>query len=295
MPADSSQVWTIRSTLDWIVGYLSSRHDEHPRLSAEWLLADATGLSRVELYAYFDRPLDAGELRRLHDGVARRGRGEPLQYISGEVAFRHIVIKAERGVLIPRPETEVLVDVGLRAVDAACAQRGSARACDLCTGAGNVAASLLYERPDVSVTATDLSEAAVRLAERNISSLGLEERCTLYCCDLDAAIGEEEDATYDLVISNPPYIPRDELEELPREVGDYEPVLALDGGPDGLDVFRRIVDAGRRLLRPGGMITCELHETTLQAAAELCRRYYDDVQVTPDLAGRDRVVSGRLR
>jgi release factor glutamine methyltransferase len=295
MARDTGDVWTIRSALDWIVGYLSSRHDEHPRLSAEWLLADATGLSRVELYAYYDRPLEPDERKRLHEGVARRGRGEPLQYISGEVAFRHVVINAERGVLIPRPETEVLVDVALEAVDEAIEQRGSALACDVGTGTGNIAASLLAERQGVRVVATDVSQAAVELATRNIASLGLEERCTIYQCDLVDAVPREQDGTFDLLVSNPPYIPTDELAELPREVGGFEPVLALDGGPDGLDVFRRILACGTRLLRPGGMLACELHETRLQEAAELCAGYYDDVRIVPDLTGRDRIVRAVLK
>lgn len=290
MASSDAGTWTVRSALDWIVGYLTRKDDEHPRLSAEWLLSDATGLSRVELYAYFDRPLDASELARLHDGVLRRGRGEPLQYVCGEVAFRHIVLRAQRGVLIPRPETEMLVEEGLTAVDAALAERGSCQVLDLCTGSGNVALSILSERDGVHAVATDISPLAMKLAARNASSLGLGERIELIECDLADGVPQDRWGTFDLVISNPPYIPTGELESLPREVGDFEPVLALDGGRDGLDMFRRIVRVAPDLLRPGGSLVCELHEETLEEAARLCEGYYEDVRVVRDLAGRERFI-----
>ena len=118
----AAETWTIQRVLDWTIGYLERKGDERPRLSAEWLLCFVTGLSRVELYTNFDRPLAPDELARMHDGVARRGRGEPLQYVTGEMPFRHIVLRCEEGVLIPRPETEVLVDAALEGVDAALAR-----------------------------------------------------------------------------------------------------------------------------------------------------------------------------
>ncbi|MCR4870989.1 MAG: peptide chain release factor N(5)-glutamine methyltransferase, partial [Atopobiaceae bacterium] len=116
-----AETWTIRRVLDWTRDYLERRGDERPRLSAEWLLSAVTGLSRVDLYTNFDRPMAPEELSLMHDAVARRGRGEPLQYVTGEMSFRHIVLRCERGVLIPRPETEVLVDAALEGVDAALA------------------------------------------------------------------------------------------------------------------------------------------------------------------------------
>ena len=113
------QTWTIKAILDWTSGFLERKDDEHPRLSAEWLLSAVTGLSRVELYVNFDRPLDAEELSNMHNAIERRAQGEPLQYVTGEMPFRHIVVKCERGVLIPRPETEILVDAALEGIDQA--------------------------------------------------------------------------------------------------------------------------------------------------------------------------------
>ncbi len=119
MSQTGQETWTVKRILEWTRGYLERKGDEHPRLSAEWLISDVTGLSRVQIYMNFDKPLTPSELDAMHDAVVRRGRGEPLQYVTGEMPFRHIVLHCERGVLIPRPETEVLVDAALEGVDAA--------------------------------------------------------------------------------------------------------------------------------------------------------------------------------
>lgn len=290
MARRDDEVWTVKRTLDWTRGYLASKGDEHPRLSAEWLLSAATGLSRVALYAYYDRPLSMDERDVLRAAVRRRAVGEPLQYVTGEVAFRHIVVKVEPGVLIPRPETEMLVEAGFPAVDAAIGERGEARVLDLCTGSGNIALSIAQERLDASVIATDISPVAVKVATRNADALGLGERVRVVECDLAEGLDDAESA-FDLVISNPPYIPSAELSELPEEVIGFEPALALDGGADGLDVFRRILAEAQTLLRPGGMLACELHEDTLATAAALCADGYHEVTVLSDLAGRDRIVT----
>ena len=125
------EIWTVKRTLDWTVGYLEQKGDEHPRRSAEWLISAATGLSRVELYAYFDRPLSMEERDVLRENVKRRGMGEPLQYVTGEMAFRHLVVSVEPGVLIPRPETETLVELALGHLDDTVAEKGSARVLDI--------------------------------------------------------------------------------------------------------------------------------------------------------------------
>ena len=189
MSAD--QVWTVQAALDWTTTFLSEKADEHPRRSAEWLLSAATGLSRVELYAYFDRPLTADERAQLRDAVRRRAAGEPLQYVTGEVAFRHIIVKVSPGVLIPRPETEVLVDSVLPAIDAAIAARGEALVADLCTGSGCIALSIAHERPVATLAACDLSPVAVRVAEQNAARLGLSERVSVAEGDLFSALPPE--------------------------------------------------------------------------------------------------------
>ena len=295
MPA--AQPWTIKRVLDWTSGYLERKGDEHPRLSAEWLLANVCGLSRVELYVNFDKPLEAGELDAMHEAIERRAAGEPLQYVTGEMPFRHIVLRCERGVLIPRPETEVLVDAALEGVDAAAEKNddaaGSVRVLEVGTGTGCIALSLASERPGTLVTATDLSPRAVELAGRNREALGLEEAVDIVECDLAAGVDPGLMGTFAVLVSNPPYIPTQVLrDEVPAEVADYEPELALDGGDDGLDVFRRLLELAPAALAPGGMLAVELFEDALAAAADLVRVQggWASVEVREDLTRRPRVL-----
>lgn len=283
----SQQVWTIGDTLAWCREYLAHHDDENPKLSAEWLLAAATGLTRIELYMHFDRPLSMEERDVLRETLKRRGAGEPLQYIAGEAAFRHIVVKTSRGVLIPRPETEVLVDVVLEGL----ADVEASRVLEVGCGTGCIACSLAKES-GAHVVATDVSPEAVACARRNVAALGLDELVEVVECDCVAGIA----GSFDCLVSNPPYIPTAELAELPHEVADFESALALDGGPDGLVFFDRLVDEALPLVREGGFFACELHETCLDEAARRLREAgCADVKVTKDLVGRDRIVSGVCR
>lgn len=281
------QVWTIGDTLAWCREYLAHHDDENPKLSAEWLLAAATELTRIELYMHFDRPLTMEERDVLRETLKRRGAGEPLQYISGEAAFRHIVVKTSRGVLIPRPETEVLVDVvldGLAGADAPCVL-------EVGCGTGCIACSLAKEA-GAQVLATDISPEAVACAQANVEMLGLEELVEIVERDCVAGIV----GSFDCLVSNPPYIPTAELAELPYEIAGFEPRLALDGGSDGLAFFDRLITEALPLVKDGGLFACELHETCLEEAARRLREAgCVDVKVTKDLVGRDRIVSGVCR
>ena len=280
------RVWTVREALAWTKDYLATKADSNPRLSAEWLLSAATGLTRLELYAHCDRPLSAEERSVLREGVRRRAEGEPLQYVTGEMAFRHLVVRVEPGVLIPRPETEVLVDEALRAISAI----DGPLVLDLCTGSGCVALSIAQEAPTARVWAVDLSPQACVCTEANSERLRLSERVRVAEGDLFGALPEELRGRFDLVVANPPYIPSADVALLPAEVGRFEPVLALDGGEDGLAVARRIWAEARDWLRPGGTIALELDERRLRAAGEEIVEWYEEVRIVPDLAGRDRVL-----
>ena len=347
MSQTGQETWTVKRILEWTRGYLERKGDEHPRLSAEWLISDVTGLSRVQIYMNFDKPLTPSELDAMHDAVVRRGRGEPLQYVTGEMPFRHIVLHCERGVLIPRPETEVLVDAALEGVDAATltfpailgdvpepaednaadenadgvsssgdtsaekddapVEEGSApaapaeppvlvepgcRVLEIGTGTGCIALSIASERPGTRVVATDLSPQAVALATRNRDALGLEHAVTVVEGDLASAVDPELMGTFSVLVSNPPYIPSAVVPTLPQEVIGYEPGLALDGGEDGLDVFRRILELAPRALAPGGMLCCELFEDNVGTAAELVRAQggWASAEVREDLTHRPRVL-----
>jgi len=293
----SDHVWRVKEALDWTVGYLTDKDDEHPRRSAEWLLSAATGLSRVELYAYHDRPLSPDERAALRQGVVRRAEGQPLQYVTGEMAFRHLVVRVVPGVFIPRPETETLAQVGL---DFLSGTGDAPLVIDLCTGSGAVACSIAQEHPGARVYATDLSPLAVQTAHANAERLGLADRVEIFEGDLFAPFSDIQESAgllgkVDLVISNPPYIPSADIPDLPEEVLGYEPHLALDGGPDGLSVARRIAEEARGWLRPGGMLAMELDEGCVQMAVKEIAKWYEGSRTVRDLAGRDRVATGYLR
>ena len=286
----ADELWTVQRILDWTCGYLERKGDEHPRLSAEWLLCNATGLSRVEVYMNFDRPLMGEELDLMREGVRRRGAGEPLQYVTGEMPFRHIILRCERDVLIPRPETEILVDAALEGVDAAV--RSMPRVLEIGAGTGCIACSIAAERKDAIVVSTDISPAAVRLARRNADVLGLGGRVDVVECDLVAGVPEELMGSFAVLVSNPPYIPSDVVPLLPYEVRGFEPGLALDGGNDGLDVFRRILEVAPDVLAAGGMLCVELFEENVHDAASLVREQdgWTHVEVREDLTRRPRVL-----
>lgn len=383
--------WTVKECLDWTADYLGSRGIERPRLSAEWLLSAATELTRVGIYTNFDTPLTADELSFMHQAVARRAKGEPLQYISGETSFRTIDVACEPGVLIPRPETEVLVEEVLSYLDqevlgadakdqrvrvelpwndeveaarraeaeAAAKQTADdaddlqqdgldegtfghiepdelndeteealepvldgasdkdapersaagddstpdsesrcARVLEVGCGTGCISLSIAAERAGrVMCVATDIEPRAVALATKNRESLGIAPEV------VDVRLGnlvspldrESEWGTFDVLVSNPPYIPTRVMGELPHEVADFEPHLALDGGNDGLDIFRRLLNAAPYMLREGGLFICELFEGACDSAAQLCREAgLGDVRVVEDLTGRPRIVAARV-
>lgn len=283
------EVWTVGAALEWVRGYLASKGDAQPRVSAEWLLSAATGLSRVELYVNFERPLDADERARLREGVRRRAAGEPLQYVTGEVAFRHLVLTVRPGVLIPRPETEVLVEEALSTI-AGCPHP---RVIEIGVGSGCVVLSILREHAGATAWAGDISDDAIALARENAARTGLADRVTIERSDVFERAPADWRGRVDLVVSNPPYVPRAALGDLPPEVAEHEPRVALDGGPDGLALFRRIAREALDWLAPGGSVVLELDERTIRGAAREAEKWYVEVRVVADLAGRDRVLVAR--
>lgn len=403
------EIWTVQRCLDWTRDYLTDKGDERPRLSAEWLLSSVTGMTRTQLYMSFDEPLSPEELASMHDAVVRRAKGEPLQYICGETTFRTIDVACEPGVLIPRPETELLVEEVLRFIDrevlvdgavgsdgeagfrsrsrvelpwnaeveaarqaelAAAAAKAEedasgledgadevdavrepasvpdfgassgpeseaadgdgqetgeaapsaddtagraesdgletsgghevepeprvARVLEVGTGTGCIALSLAAERPGrVRCVATDIEPRAVSLALRNREALGIEaDAVDIRRGNLVSPLDRETEwGTFDVLVSNPPYVPRAVMQTLPAEVADFEPSLALDGGEDGLDIFRRLVNAAPYMLRPGGLLACELFEGHMDQAADVCRAAgMRDVRIVDDLAHRPRII-----
>lgn len=303
----TTDIWTIKAALDWTVGYLESKHDANPRLSAEWLMSEATGLSRIELYVNYEKPLSMDERDVLRGYVARRAAGEPLQLISGTAPFRYLTLKVAPGVLIPRPETEVLVSealaelhlpriadhvqVGEEGEEIISAQLPSLRVLDVCTGSGCIACAIASEYPAAKVLALDIADEALTLAQENVDALNLNERVEVRRSDLLQSLNEEEQGMFDLLISNPPYIPTTVLQGLGREVTDFEPRLALDGGEDGLDLVRILLQQAPNALKPQGVLALELFEGHLDKAATLAKAAgFEEVRIANDLTNRPRVL-----
>lgn len=343
----ANEIWTIKRCLEWTKEYLAERGEEHPRLSAEWLLCAATGLARIDLYMRMDETLDAAQLETMHAAVVRRAKGEPLQYITGSTQFRMIDVACAPGVLIPRPETEVLVsealaclpprkareatwnaeaaeqeraavaeikrlmadatasaagadapdadDVAADAPDGAVHDEGgdadTVLVVDVCTGSGCIACAMAQERDDVRVIAVDLAPEAVLLARENAAALGLDDAVKVVQGDLLTPVPARYAGRVDVVVSNPPYVPTAVLADIPHEVAAFEPTLALDGGADGLDLFRRLLPQAFALLKVGGAFACELHETCLEAAARLAADAgFVEPRIVRDLTDRPRVL-----
>lgn len=288
------EIWTIKSALEWTIGYLRRKGDPNPRLSAQWLMSHATNLSRVELYTNYDKPLNAVERAVLHDAVERRGKCEPLQYICGSASFRRIVLEVEPGVLIPRPETEVLVEVALSKLPETAVPCDNFYVADIGTGSGCIACSIASECEDALVYATDISSQAICVASKNADKLGLSLRITFVQCNLGDDIPKSTIGKFSLVVSNPPYIPSTLIEELDAEVKDYEPMLALDGGEDGLDVFKELLEWAKYALLPDGWLCVELHEECLEDACALARNCgFENCEIIDDLAGKHRVLAAQ--
>jgi release factor-specific protein-(glutamine-N5) methyltransferase len=283
------KVWTVGDAMDWTVGYFEERDTPEPRRSAEWLLSAATGLSRIELYAHRQRPLTPEERTSFRHGIERRSRGMPLQYVTGEVPFRRLVLHVRPGVFIPRPETEILVDVALehlaeRPVDAVVV--------DLCTGSGAVALAIATERAGTRIWATEASETALAVACDNRDNAGISDGVHVLLGDLFEPLPDDLKGRVELIVTNPPYVPTDDLADLPDEVASYEPALALDGGLDGLQAARRIAQEAPDWLAPGGMLALEVDARHAREAADLLSEGFTDVFVRKDLTGRDRIVGG---
>lgn len=277
---------------------MQSRGLENSRLEAELLLAAVLGVSRLDLYLQHDRPLSGAEVSRFRELVRRRLRREPLQYILGEAHFRELVLRVDPRVLIPRPETEVLVgevlDWAERRVRAGGVAAEGLSAVDIGTGSGAIALSLAREGPFAHVVATDISAAALVVAAENAERSGLGERVEFRQGDLWDALGAGE--RFDVVVSNPPYIAEAERGELEPEVREWEPGNALFAGEEGLEVLFALVEGAPAHLRPGGLLALELGAEQGAAVRERLEGTgaYRSVRIVLDLAGRERIALAEL-
>jgi release factor glutamine methyltransferase len=284
-----SESWTIGRVVRWATDDFKARGLSSPRLDAEVLLAYALGIERMRILVDHDRPLSPDELARYKELIRRRRTHEPVAYLRGEREFYGRTFRVDRNVLIPRPDTEALVDVAL---ERTAPRSAFGRALDLCTGSGCVAITFARERPTWRVDAIDVSPAALAVARDNAHRLGAIWNVRWMTGDLFAPLTAARDV-YELVTANPPYIPDEEVLTLDADVRDHEPRLALAGGADGLSLTRRIVDGAPQFLAPGGVLALEVMAGTSDAVSTLLdRRGYSAISVRRDYGGNDRVVSG---
>jgi release factor glutamine methyltransferase len=259
--------------------YLARKGIDSPRLDAELILANAYGMTRLELYTSFDRPLTEAELAIARPLVERRGSREPLAYVLGEWGFRRLTLRTDARALVPRPETEIVVERALAAIDGI----ETPRVVDVGTGTGAIALAIADEHPGAALTATDVSPDALSLARENAERLGLEIEL------VETSLLDGLTGPFELVVSNPPYVGADEIDALEPEVRDWEPRVALVG-----DRSADLAAAARERLVAGGALVLEVHADHAQEVAALLEQLgYSDTTVTRDLAGRDRVVEAR--
>ncbi len=283
-------VATVRELLDDAVARLTAAGVPTPRVDAEWLLADALGAGRAELQAAMSRVLAGATAERYEAAIRRRVARVPLQHIVGSQAFRGITVGVGPDVLVPRPETELLVSWALELLSPPDGR--SPLVLDVGTGSGCIAAALASERPDLRVVALDVSPAACVVARANVAALGLGDRVTVVVSDLFSALPPTR---ADLVVSNPPYLATDQLATLAPEITDHEPRIATDGGPDGLAVTARIVREAPSWLRPGAALLLETAggDQVQRIMRAMADAGLGEVVARRDLADVTRFVCGR--
>lgn len=287
MQAESAapKSWTIASLVKWAVEDFRARGIESARLDAELIVAHALGIDRTRVIIDGNRPLEGAELAKLRELVKRRRAHEPIAYLRGHREFYGLQFRVDRRVLIPRPDTEALVDVALaRSAHVSL----SMRMLDLCTGSGCVAVAIARQRPTAKIVASDLSPDALAVARENALRLGAYNVAFVES-DLFANVR----GAFDVITANPPYVVRSEIDTLQPDVKDFEPRLALDGGEDGLDLVRRIVETAPEHLVPGGVLALEIGMGEADATKALFEaRGFVDVRSDRDYAKIERVVSG---
>lgn len=254
---------TILEVIQRSADFLTKKGVESPRLQVELLLAHALKMPRMELYLNFEKPLAEADLQALREMVQRRGQREPLQYIIGSVCFCGLELAVNKSVLVPRPETELLAERAWKFL----AERKTPKAWDLGTGSGCLAVAVAVNAKDAAVDATDVSSEALEMARSNAARHGVAGRMTFR--QIDAFAEMAGTARYDLIVSNPPYIPSVDIEKLEPEVRDFEPRGALDGGVDGMNFYRAIAREAAGFLEPGGRVMLELNDTGSEVVRQL--------------------------
>lgn len=282
---ETKPVWTIMKILNWTKQYFADKGVENPRLDAEVLLCAVLKCERINLYVDFERPLTENELAQFKQYVVRRAKHEPLAYILGEKAFMRNMFKVTPDTLVPRPETELLVESIVMAAEAV---GGDVKILDIGTGSGAIIVSLLDYLPQAKGVGVDISVGALTVAKENAVSIGVAERAGFLRSDVFSVL--PLDKKFDIIVSNPPYIPAGDIAGLAKDV-QQEPIGALDGGVDGLDFYRRITNEAPLHMVEDGLLAFEIGIYQGDAVAELCRQAgFGAVAIRKDYAGIERMV-----
>jgi release factor glutamine methyltransferase len=295
--ATQADTWTVRRLLEWTVPFFERKDVDSPRLSAEMLLCYVLKAPRIKLYTDYDRALSAADLTAFRALVKRASEQEPIAYLTGRAPFFNLEFEVTPDVLIPRPDTETIVENVLQLARHETSLT-TPHIVDLCTGSGCVAAAIAHHLKTSDVVAIDISPAAVAIAKKNIEALGLADRVKVEVGDLLEPVSRLADPRpFDLLTANPPYICTSQIETLDRSVKDYEPLIALDGGLDGLAFHRRILNESPARLMPGARVFLEIAFDQGPAALAMAAEHdaFEDVRILRDHAGHDRVLTGRRK
>ena len=287
----SNETWTIQKLLNWVTEYLTAKGIESPRLSSELLLCHVLELKRIDLYTQFNKQVPQQQLNQLHDLVKRAGSYEPVAYLTRKTEFYSLELDITADCMIPRPETELLVQ---RAIEFLRTRSGVQYVCDLCTGSGCIAVAIAKNFPDARITATDISAAALAVAARNVEKYRLKEQVRLLCGDLFESVIKQLDVSqFDLIVCNPPYVSTSEYEKLDKNIKDYEPQSALLAGEDGMDIYRRIVKEVDKFLKPGAALMLEIGYAQGSAVQDLLEQTsaFIDIKIEKDFHDNDRIVN----
>ena len=298
-PRSTDSEWTIIKLLKWTTSYFESRDIDGPRIEAEILLAHALQLQRIDLYLQYDQPLSTNELSQFKDFIKRRINREPVAYIVGSKEFWSMDFMVTKDVLIPRPETEFLVETTLNLLPQDSASNPTLtpkRILELGTGSGAVVLALASMRPDHLFFASDRMMSVVNLAKQNAEHHGIKSRVSIICADWLDPFKDKRPA-FDLIVSNPPYIPSRVIGKLQPEIVKYEPISAIDGGEDGLSCLRYIINNAHFYLQRKGHLLLEMghdQKNDIQKIVDQCAKY-EKVVYTKDYSGYDRVVQMRKK
>ncbi len=294
--SQSDGPWTVERVLNWTRGFFERKQLESPRLCAELIISHVLGAPRIKLYTDYQRPLAENDLSKIRELVKRAAEEEPIAYLTGVAHFFNLELEVNKDVLIPRPDTETLIEQ-VQIVVRNIPGFESPRVLDLCTGSGAVAIAIAAHIKTSQVIATDISDAALEVAKRNVEKHNLADRITLLQGDLFGALTNHVDAApFDIIVSNPPYIASAEMEALPRHVRDFEPHLALDGGSDGLVPHRKILVEAKSRLRETGRIMLEIAYNQADRAMQMISAFpeFTDAKIVYDHGRNPRVLVATL-